>query len=94
MPALKPETIIPNDEEDAIINSGIASDPDTYEMSEKDFTQLKPYYVEQSQAIEEVTIELSTEVIAAFRETGPDWSARINTALKEWLHDHHTIKEV
>jgi len=89
MPALKPGTIIPNKEEDAIINAGIASDPDTYEMNDEEFTRLRPYYTEQ--AIEEVTIGLSKEVIAAFRETGSDWPTRINTALKEWLHEHHKI---
>lgn len=83
MPALKPGTIIPDSEEDSIINSGIANDPDTYELSNEDFSQLRPY-----NAIEQVTIGLSTDVIKAFQESGSGWQTRINSALKEWLHDH------
>jgi hypothetical protein len=39
---------MPNDEEDDIINAGIAADSDTYELSNAEFLQLKrvgrPYY--------------------------------------------------
>ena len=42
MPKLKVGTIIPTPEEDALINAGIALDPDTYELSSEEFRQLKP----------------------------------------------------
>ena len=34
------------------------------------------------------TIQLSPDVIAAFKATGTDWQIRIDAALKEWLQNH------
>ncbi len=42
MPKLKPNTIIPVEEENAEINAGIDSDPDTYELSDNKLKQMKP----------------------------------------------------
>jgi len=33
--------ILPTPEEEVAINAGIAADPDTYELSDKEFTQLR-----------------------------------------------------
>ena len=33
---------LPSDEEDAAINAGIAADPDTYELTNEEFTQSRP----------------------------------------------------
>jgi hypothetical protein len=41
MPKLKPETIIPTEEEDALINAGISADPDSNELS--DFFDLETF---------------------------------------------------
>lgn len=30
----------------------------------------------------------ATELLAAFRETGPGWQQRINAALADWLRTH------
>ena len=35
--------ILPTDEEEAAINRGIALDPDTWELSDEEFKQLKPF---------------------------------------------------
>jgi len=43
MPKLKLGTIFPTPEEDAVINAGIAADPDTYELSDVEFAELKPF---------------------------------------------------
>ena len=41
MPKLKKGLIMPTPEEDAAINAGIAADPDTYELGEQEFKQLR-----------------------------------------------------
>ena len=38
----KAEIIIPSPEEDAVINAGIANDPDTFELSDEWFANAKP----------------------------------------------------
>ncbi len=35
-----------------------------------------------------VSLQLDTEVLAAFQETGTDWQTRINRALAHWLVEH------
>lgn len=42
MPKLKPGTIIPTPEEDAVINKGIAADADNPEWTKKDFARARP----------------------------------------------------
>lgn len=90
MPKLKPGTIIPTDEEDIIINAGIISDPDTYELSSAEFELLKPdnnplLKIEK----QSININLSPEVITAFRAMDIDWQSRIDKILKNWLAEHH-----
>jgi len=91
MPALKPGTIIPTDEEDAIINAGILADPDTYELTDADFVRLRALQVGRpitGQTKERITLSLSPEVVSAFRATGTDWQLRIEAVLKDWLLHH------
>jgi len=91
MPTLKYNTIFPTDEEDAAINRGIASDPDTYELTAEEFAELKPYKGGRPKAEitkERISIRLSPEVLAAFKSTGKGWQTRIDSVLKEWLKDH------
>ena len=42
MPKLKPEIIIPTDEEDRLINEGIAADSDTFEITDEMFAKARP----------------------------------------------------
>ncbi|XSG85254.1 MAG: BrnA antitoxin family protein [Methylohalobius sp. ZOD2] len=37
---------------------------------------------------EQITIQLSPEVVAAFRATGIGWQSRLDAALADWLKDH------
>ncbi|SFN02040.1 BrnA antitoxin family protein [Nitrosomonas communis] len=73
--------IVPTPEEDAAIQAGIEADPDTYELSDSEFEQLRPYEPEK----EQVTLPLSPEVVKSFKDTGDGWQSRIDEALKEWL---------
>ena len=97
MPKLKPGTIMPTPEENAAINSGIAADPDTFELDDEWFARARPAIevdadlVENSarqqdkrkaDAKEHVTISLDTDVLARFRESGPGWEDKLNEILR------------
>ena len=86
MPPLKPGTISPTDEEDAVINAGIAADPDTYELLDVDVARLRP--VRRGRPPQETrkvatTIRLDADVIEHFRDAGGGWQTRINEALRK-----------
>jgi uncharacterized protein (DUF4415 family) len=86
MPPLKPGTIFPTDEEDAVISAGIAADPDTYELQEADITRLRPVRrgrPRQKQRKVATTIRLDADIIEHFRGAGNGWQSRINEALRK-----------
>jgi uncharacterized protein (DUF4415 family) len=85
-------------EEDAAINRGIASDPDTYELSAEEFKQLRPLPEVMAERRmgrppkehpkEQVSVRYDADVIAAFRATGEGWQTRMNNALRVYLSEH------
>lgn len=80
---------LPSDEEDAIINAGIAADPDTYELSSEEFKQLRPVGRPKAEVTKErITIRLSPEVLEHFRAKGKGWQTRMDEALKEYIAAH------
>lgn len=82
---------LPTDEEEVAINAGVISDPDTYELSDVDFSQLKPVGRPKSDSPKmPINIRLSPEVLAYFRETGKGWQTRMDNVLKEYVQTHHT----
>lgn len=89
MPKLKEGTVFPTDEEEKAINNGIASDPDTYELSEAEFTQLRPVGRPPAERTKDrITIRLSSEVTEYFRNTGKDWQTRMDKILLEYVTTH------
>jgi uncharacterized protein (DUF4415 family) len=83
---------LPSDDEDAAINAGIASDPDTYELSGAEFSQLKRLGRPPAAVTKErITIRLSPDVLERFRATGKGWQTRIDEALKEWMKTHSEV---
>ncbi len=66
---------VPTDEEDAAINAGIAADPDTYEMTDEEIANLKPYR-------QTVTLTLPFDVIDGYQATGAGWQDRMETVLR------------
>ena len=89
MPKLKPRTIIPTDEENAAINAGIKADPDTYELSDEAFKNLRPIGRPKAEVIKDrITIRLSQEVTEYFRATGKGWQSRIDEVLREYVMLH------
>ena len=84
--------VLPTDEEDAAIMAGIAGDPDTRELTDDDFKQMKPLRGRGrpigSGKKEQLTVRFDIEVIDAFRRAGDGWQTRMNDALKDWLKTH------
>ena len=83
---------LPDDAEEQAINSGIALDADTTEISDAQFAQMRPVKLGRpfaQQTKERITIRLSADVLAAFRATGTGWQTRVDAALKDWLAMHH-----
>lgn len=81
---------LPTAEEESAIQTGVAEDPDTYELTDTEFRQLKRIGRPPAATTKErVTMRLSRDVVARFRAAGPGWQTRIDAALKEWLETHH-----
>ncbi|MCL7945167.1 BrnA antitoxin family protein [Marinobacter sp. ATCH36] len=80
---------LPSDQEEADINAGIAADPDTRELTDKEFRRLRPMGRPKAEITKErITIRLSPDVVAKFRATGSGWQSRMDKALQEYLQDH------
>ncbi len=73
--------------EEAAINAGIASDPDTYELTDEEFAQLRPASKKRRgrpplvHTKEPVNLRLDHEVLAYFRASGAGWQTRLNATL-------------
>lgn len=89
MPKLKTGTIVPTPEEDAAIGAGIAADPDTYELSQAEFKQLKRVGRPCSESPKvALTVRYDADIIDAFKSGGEGWQTRMNNALRDWLRHH------
>ena len=93
MPRLKRGTIMPTPDEDAAITAAAMTDPDALPYTDAQWQAAKPT-VKRGRPFaavtkERITIRLSPEVVAAFRQSGNGWQTRIDAALKEWLRTRH-----
>jgi uncharacterized protein (DUF4415 family) len=92
MPKLKAGTIIPTPEEDAIIQKGIDSDPDTWFLNDEEWEKVKPTIRIGRPAAEvtkeRITIRLSRDVVTQFRATGSGWQTRMDAALRQFIAEH------
>ncbi|KMQ75628.1 BrnA antitoxin family protein [Marinobacter subterrani] len=80
---------LPSDQEESDINAGIARDPDTRELTDQEFQQLRPLGRPKAEVTKErITIRLSPEVVEKFRATGSGWQTRMDKALQEYLKTH------
>lgn len=86
------------DEEEAEIQRQIAADPDTWEATDEELAQARPFaevFPELAASIrrkagrpplerprKQVSLRLEPEVLEKFRATGPGWQRRINDVLK------------
>lgn len=87
---MKSRLIRPTDADEAEIAAGIAADPDTYELSDAEFAELKPLRGRPRSASpkERITIRLSPDVLEEFRAAGRGWQTRVDRALRDWLANH------
>lgn len=82
--------ILPTLEEDKAINQGIASDPDTYELSREEIRGMQWM---RSRLIgnknkKHETPPVDRDIVDAFKAIGPDWKTQMNRVLREWLKEH------
>lgn len=97
-PKKKSELLRPTAEENDRINAAIVADPDTRELTEKDFRNMHPASEVVPEIVDAyrrsrgkqkaptkvpVSIRLSESVINAYRQGGPGWQGRIDTDLQE-----------
>jgi uncharacterized protein (DUF4415 family) len=86
---VKRKFIRPTAEDELSIKAGIAADPDTCELSDEEFTRLRPVGRPRATVTKErITIRLSRDVVEPFRSTGKGWQTRMDAALKQWLKKH------
>ena len=87
-----PRVILPTAEEDLVIQTGIRTDTDTYELSKAEFSELKPLRARGGPAGSgkktQVTMRFDADVVEAFRSKGAGWQTKMNQALREWLAQH------
>jgi uncharacterized protein (DUF4415 family) len=80
----KAKLIRPTAAEDAKINAGIAADPDTLEVSDEQFKEMRPFRRGRPPSDTHkvhVTLRLDPEVVEFFRAPGQGWQTRLNEAL-------------
>jgi len=102
MPKLKPGTIIPTEEEDALINAGITADPDSNELS--DSFDLETYStllaLKKTRGRPKIetpkvftAIRLDADLVETFKGRGKGWQTRVNAALRQFLNEHPIKKK-
>jgi uncharacterized protein (DUF4415 family) len=86
----EPKLHMPTPEEDAAIERGIESDPDTFVPSDEAFAKMKPRGGRPKLANPKisVTIRYDAEIVERFRASGEGWQTRMNDALRDWLRTH------
>jgi uncharacterized protein (DUF4415 family) len=97
-PKTQSKLIYPTPEENERINAGIAADPDTWELTEEDFAQMRPTSETHPEIVEAyrrargkqkaptkiaTSIRLSETVLEAYKKSGPGWQARIDQDLQD-----------
>jgi uncharacterized protein (DUF4415 family) len=73
--------VLPNDEEEAAINAGIAADPDTFEVTDAQFKKMRGRPVGSNKTL--VHIRLDNDLLERFKATGAGWQTRMNDALRK-----------
>ena len=103
MPTLKKGTIIPSDEENRLINEGIAADPDAFEVTDEMFSKMRPVSEvhpnipsrvrgpQKKPTKKTTTIRLDAEVLDFFKAQGKGWQTEVNDILHKYVDSQHTV---
>lgn len=83
---------MPSDEEDEIINAGIASDADTYELSDAEFLKLKPVGRPPAEITKaRITIRIDKDTLNIFKscaeKSGGNYQTLMNEALRKYAQE-------
>lgn len=83
---------MPTDDEDEIINAGIESDDDTYELSAVEFSQLKRVGRPPAEVTKErITIRVDKDTLNLFKEkakaVGANYQTLMNSALRQYAQN-------
>ena len=105
MPKLKPGTILVTDEEERHIKKAIAADPDTSEMTDKQFAKLRPVSEAHPEIVEwykkrtrgkqkkptktPIYIRLDSDIVEHFKAGGKGWQTKINDALRKVMNSQY-----
>ncbi|MBV5309935.1 BrnA antitoxin family protein [Chromatium okenii] len=85
MPKLKPGTIIPTPEEDAVITAAAMSDPDAIPFTDEEWDAIKPFVRIGCPLQSSATIQIDADVLVALKALGDDWEQRINEVLRNYV---------
>ena len=103
----KRKIIIPTPEEDAIINAGIADDPDTFELDEEWFANAKPTaevlphiveryhrakHEQKSPGGEPASVNIDADIADHFRKSGAGWERRLNQTLRQTVFGNSVVE--
>lgn len=88
--------ILPTAAEDRRINAGIKADPDTLELTVKDFAEMVPFPEMMKRRGRPkatthkvpVTLRLEPQVVEYFRSRGRGWQTRMNDTLARYVAKH------
>ena len=90
MPSLKPGTIIPSEDEDAIITEAAIADQDARPLTDEEWEATKPKvrvgHASTRAPKVSTTIRFDADVLAAMKATGPGWQTRINEIVREYVN--------
>jgi uncharacterized protein (DUF4415 family) len=83
----KQKLILPTPEEDAAIDAAVAGDPDTYELNDQEFAQLRPMRGRPKSTNPKIllSVRYSQNVVEYFKSTGEGWQARMDQVLREYV---------
>lgn len=93
MPKLKPGTILPTLQEDAVITAAAMLDADAAPLTDEQWRAARPLArIGRPPSVKPLkvptTIRLDADVLLALKASGKGWQTRVNDALKDWLRTH------